>query len=296
LVKDVLVDAWGWFQDYGFELNSREWAALIWLGIFVTFVFLNPTVRASLRHVLRSAVTPKLAVVWGVYLAWIAAFVALAHLVGVWRIALTKDTILWAVTGGLASIAGFTKAKAAEPGYFGRAVLKAVGVVVFLEYLSTLATFRLSVELVLQPMLLLFSVAPIVAREPRQRTSWQRASRCFFAILMLAIVGYTARTILASRAAMDWALFALQATWPMALALWVLVLVFGLVVVSSYERAFHRLELSRSEPAGGWKPKLGLMLALGLKLRWIHEAAKGRTLHAPALSQCAVLTRQQAAS
>jgi len=271
------MDTGNWLHAYGFELNSREWASLIWLGIFLVFALTKPAVRESLRACVRSAFTSKLAAVWAIYMAWIVTLVALTHLVGVWRTALTKDTIVWAVTGGLASIAGFTEA--AKPGYFRRAVLKAVGVVVLLEYLTILATFRLWVELVLQPVLLLVSVAPIVAREPRQRTSWQRASTWFFAILMLAIVGHTARTILASRAAMDWALFALQAIWPMALALWVLILVFGLAVVSSYERAFHRLELSRSEPASGWKPKLGLVLALGLKLRWVHEAAKGRTLH-----------------
>ena len=277
LVKVVLADMGGWLHDYGFELNSREWAGLIWLGILLAFGLSKPTVMTSLRDVLRSAFSPKLAAVWAIYVAWIAGFVALAHWVGVWKTVLTKDTIVWTVTGGLASIMTFTEAS--KPGHFGRAVLKAVGIVVLLEYLVTLATFRLWVELMLQPIVVLFAVAPIVVKDPGPRTSWHRTSTWFFAILMFVMVGHTARTLYASWATMDWGLFALRAIWPMALALWVLIVVFGLSVVASYEHAFLRLDWSRGEDVGAWKPKLGLVLALGLQLRWIHEAAKGGTFH-----------------
>lgn len=278
LVKVVLADMRGWLHDYGFELNSREWAGLIWLGILLlAFGLSKPTLRTSLRDVLRSAFSPKLAVVWAIYVAWIAGFVALAHWVGVWKTVLTKDTLVWTVTAGLALIVTFTEAS--KPGHFRRAVLKAVGTVVLLEYLVTLATFRLWVELMLQPMVVLFAVAPIVVKEPEPRTSWHRASAWFFAILMFVMVGHTAQTLYASWATMDWGLFSLRAIWPMALAPWVLIVVFGLAVVASYENAFLRLDWSRGEDMGVWKTKLGLVLALGLKLRWIHDAAKGGTFH-----------------
>ena len=277
LTKVILADIGGWFHDYGFELNSREWAGLIWLGILLALWLSKPTVRTSLRDVLRSAFSPKLAAIWATYVAWIAGFVALAHWIGVWKTVLTKDTIVWTVTSGLALIVTFTEAS--KPGYFGRAVLKAAGIVVLLEYLVTLATFHLWVELMLQPIVVLFAVAPIVVKESGPRISWRRASTWFFAILMFVIVGHTARTLYASRATMDWGLFALQAIWPMALALWVLILVFCLAVVASYEHAFLRLDWSRGEDVDAWKPKLGLVLALGLQLRLIHEAAKGGTFH-----------------
>jgi hypothetical protein len=78
---------------------------------------------------------------------------------------------------------------------------------------------------------------------------------------------------------MNWKLFALRAIWPIALALWVLIPVFVLAVIDSYEQAFLRLDWSRRKVLGSWKPKLGIVLAIGLKLRWIHEAAKGGTFH-----------------
>ncbi len=271
------MDMTAWLGTYGFELNNREWASLIWLGVFAVFVLCKPSVRSSLRACIRSAFTPKLAAVWLIYLTWIAALVVLAHWVGIWKAVLTKNTVVWTATAGLASVASFTEAW--KPRYFRRAVLKAVGIVVVLEYLTTLAAFRLWAELVLQPILLLFAVAPIVAREPGERVTWQRASTWVFLVFLVAMLGHTALTLHASRDTMDWGLFALQAIWPMALALWVLVLAIGLAVVASYEQAFHRLDWIRDEDTSAWKPKLGLVLALQWRLKWIHEAAKGGTFH-----------------
>lgn len=78
---------------------------------------------------------------------------------------------------------------------------------------------------------------------------------------------------------MDWRFFALRAVWSLLLGVWVLVLVFPLAVVASYEKAFFRLELYRDEREGLWKAKLGLVLVLGIRLRLIREPARGGTEH-----------------
>jgi hypothetical protein len=264
-----------WLHSYGFDLNSREWAALLWLGVFGVFVLCYPAVRSSLRACVRAAVKPKLAAIWLVYLTWVVVFVALARWVGIWKTALMKDTIVWTVTAGLASIASFTEAW--KPQYFRQAVRKAAGVVVLLEYLTSLASFRLWAELLLQPIVFLFAVAPIVAKEPGERAAWQRASTWVFLVLLAGMLTHTALALGASRETLDWTLFALRAILPVALALWVLLAVFGLAVVASYEQALCRLDLSRGGNTSTWKPKAGLVLALRLGLKWIHEAAKGGT-------------------
>jgi hypothetical protein len=280
LAKAAPTNASLWLSSHGFELNSREWASLVWLGIvLIVLVFAAPKsqLRASFWTVFRSAFATKLTIVWIIYATWIVILVALADWANIWKAVLTKDTVIWTVTAGLALLTGFTEAS--EPGYFRRAVLKAVSVVAILEYLVTLAIFSLWTELLLQPVVFLFAVAPIVAREPEQRTSWQYISTRFFAVFGLVLLAHTARTLWASWGSIDWKLSTLQALWPIALALWVLMLVFALAVVASYEQAFLRLNRSRGGKAGTWKGKLGLVLALGLRPGWIHEAAKGGTFH-----------------
>lgn len=277
LTEASLADIWGWLGAYGFDLNSREWAGLIWLGIILAYGLLVSTVRTSTWRVLRLAFAPKLTVVWSVYVAWVLGVVALAYWGGVWKAVLTKDTFVWVVTTGLVLMTKFTEAS--EPGYFRRAVLKVVAITAFLEYLITFATFTLWVELLLQPVVFVFLVAPIVVKEPGARTSWHRASNWFFIILVLVMIGHTTRTLYTCWAAIDWRLFVLKAVWPMVLTFWVLVMVFGLAIVTSYEIAFSRLDWSRGEKEGSWKPKLALVLALRLRLRWVHEATKGGLHH-----------------
>ena len=269
-----------WLSSYGFSLNNREWATLIWLGIVVigiVFAVPKPQLRANLRKILHAAFATKLAFVWIIYTAWIFSLVALADYANIWEAILTKDTVIWVVTAGLALLTEFTKAS--ELGYFRRAALKAISVVAILEYLVTLATFSLGVELLIQPVVFLFAVAPIVVREPEERRIWQRISTWALTIFGLVLLGYTVWVLWASRATIDWEILALQALWPMALALWVLILVFALAVVSSYEQAFLRINSRRGEEKSMWKGKLGLVLVFGLQLGWIHKAAKGNMFH-----------------
>lgn len=278
LTEAVLADALSWFSGHGFELTNREWANLIWLCVGLVFAVSKLQVRASLRDFLRSAFAPKVVFVWIIYAAWIVTFVALAHWGGVWTAVLTKDTIVWIVTAGLALLMGFTEASS-KPGYFRRAILKVVSAVAILEYLITLASFPLLVELLLQPVVFLFAIAPIVVREPKQRTSWQCTSTRFFAIFGFVLLAHTTRTLLVSWETINLRLLVLRALWPMALAFWVLMLVFALAVVASYEQAFLRLNWSRGGEVSSWRGKLALLFGLGLRLNLIHEAVKGGTFH-----------------
>jgi len=175
------MDMAAWLHTYGFDLNNREWASLIWLGVFAVFVLWKSKVRQGLRACIHSAFAPKLAVAWAIYLVWIAVFVVFSYATGIWKTALTKDTIVWTATAGLALVGSSTAAW--KPGHFKRALLKAVGAVALLEYLVTLATFRLWVELILQPVVVLFAVASIIVKQEKERMSWQRVGNWFFLIL-----------------------------------------------------------------------------------------------------------------
>lgn len=204
-------------------------------------------------------------------------FIYVTDYVGIWRATLTKDTLVWGATTGLVVLGGFTKAT--KPGYFRREFFKILNVVVIFEYLVNLSPFSLLIEIILQPIIVLFIVAPIVAEGPEQQRVLRRARNWFIAILAIVMIGHTARTLSGTWQIANWEVLALQMMWPVLLGIWVLVLVFPLAVVATYEEAFIRLRMYRDERRGLWKAKLGLMLALRFRLRWIREAAKGRTKH-----------------
>lgn len=249
---------------------------MAWLVIVTVLVLSNPDVRSSVADVLKMAFVPKIAAVWIAYILWILSFIRVADQVGIWLTVLTKDTFVWSATAGVVLLLGFTDAM--KPGYFQKKRSEVVGAVVLFEYVANFVSFSFWVELFLQPIILLFIVAPVVAEEPDQEELWRRMRFWFFAILIATIMVHTVQTLYASRQTLDWEFFVLRAVWPMLLGIWVLVLIFLLAVVSSYEQAFLRIEMYLDEHSEPWKAKLGLVLALGIRLKWIREAAEGGTI------------------
>lgn len=264
-----------WLIDHGFDLNNREWASLIWLGLLGAWLLPKAQFRHSLGGAARLAFSPKLLMVWLSFLLWIVIFVLVVQGAGFWDARLTKDTLVWSVTAGLVMLGGFTSAH--EPRYFRQAVIKIAGVAAVVEYLVSLSTFPLLVELFLQPVVLVFAVAPVLAKAPVEQLAWQRRSARFFILLGLALIAATVLAVHSDWHSIDWRIFGLRAVWPVALGLWLLVLVFALGVVSSYEQAFMRLGMARNDARSLWRSKLGLVLALGVRLEWIHHAARGGT-------------------
>jgi hypothetical protein len=271
--KDMFMSPSAWFSTYGFVLNNRELATLLWIAILVVFILFKQNTRSALVKVLKTASQPKLATVWTVYIAWILVFVILMDWVGFWRTELAKDTFVWMVTGGIAVLTQVTEATKA--GYFRRAVLRVLSMVVILEYLINLTSFSLWVEFfVMQPVVTGVYIAPIVTEDPEQQKTWRRIRGYFSIILVTTLLTHTAQSLNESLETLDMGFIALRAIWPMLLGIWVLMLVFGLALIFTYEQAFLNLESSRGEGKELWKVKLGLILALRHRLRYIREAAK----------------------
>ncbi|MFC7156123.1 hypothetical protein ACFQPA_11760 [Halomarina halobia] len=279
MVQRALTCMSSWLSTYGFEFTNRELAGIAWLVAMVVLIIvlavLKQKIRSSLYQVLRMTFSPKLTVIWIVYVLWIMSFVLISAWVGLWRAILTKDTVVWSVTAGLALLVGFPEAK--NLGYFRQELLKIVSIIVIFEYIVNFASFSFWSELIIQPLIFIFLVAPIIVDDPEQREAWHRGRIWFFAILGIVTLAHTIRILYSTRQTVDWELFALQAVWPILLGIWVLILVFPLAIISSYEEAFIKLRLYRTERKGLWKAKLGLVMALGVRLRLIREAAKGGT-------------------
>lgn len=266
-----------WLVQNGFVPNNREWATLFWIAILALSVLPKREVREPLTGAIRRALGWKLLLVWTSFLGWIALAGVLAHWLGAWDSRLTKDTVLWAVTAGSVTLSRFSDAHKAW--YFRNALWKILGVTALLEFLVSLVTFGLIVEIILQPVVLLFATVPILRWNHPDATAWHKRSLCFFLLLTTVLVGATAWNLAKTWSTTDWQLIAQRATWPVALSLWLLFLVFIWCLVASYEQAFTWLRQARQKDTGLWKAKLGVVLGLGINLKWIHHAAMGGTFH-----------------
>ncbi len=105
-----------WLIEHGFELNNREWASLIWLGILAVWLLSRAQVRHCLEIVIRSTLSSKLLIIWVSFIMWIAIIVLIAQWQRLWDLRLTKDTVVWVATAGVVLLAGFTDAH--KQGFF----------------------------------------------------------------------------------------------------------------------------------------------------------------------------------
>lgn len=236
-----------------------------------------PDARSSLIQALKIATGRKLALIWVFYAAWIIVFVFLADHVGLWRNTLGKDTVAWSLTVGLAVLFKFPTTTSLQD--VRNIAGNILGVTIFLEYLVNLVTFSIGVEIILQPVVAILLVAPIITKESQARETWRAVKNWSLGALGLLMLGLAAWTVIESWRSLHPQVFVLKAAWPFLLSIWILPLLFFLAVVGAYEQAFLKLQMSRPNQTGLWKAKLGLVLALRLRLKWVQRAAKGGTYH-----------------
>lgn len=267
LIRQLLV-------DHGFQLNSREWASLAWIAVVgVIVIYLaatNPRIRHGLIDVFKMAFLSKLIVIWIGYAVWVGLFVFITDYFGYWQPTLTKATLVWSATVGISILTGFTEAQSL--GYFKSAALNLFRGLIIFEYFLGFATFSILVEFILQFFIFLFLVAPTIDRDNRQQ--WGLVSLGFFTLLLLAMAANSAFAVY-SATHLDWGMILRQISLPVILSLWVLVLVVPLSIYAAYKSVFTMMGIFRNKETGLWKVKLGLLLALKHRLKYIREAEKG---------------------
>lgn len=245
-------------------LTNREWATMVWVGIIAAYVLREPDVRGSLRAVLGALLTPKIIVSIAAFVAWMILVVWIAAQFGAWKLAMLKNTVLWAVPGA-AFVVASSKA-ATEPGYFRRRVASAIGLTAVLEFYLNSATFDLIWELVLQPVLFLAVGVSVVAGKKREYAPARGvANGVLFALVLLLFIPPTARlvsdwgTIIAEQTLLDFAL-------PVWLTVAALPFVYVLSLLSSYEQVFMHMRSATQDRPVPRKAKLALFSKLHVRL------------------------------
>lgn len=262
-----------WLIAHGFQPNNREWVGLILLVTFAAFVIWNTQSRSALFSAIKTATGRKLLALWAICILWMVLFVLVTDTVGIWNPVLTKDTFIWGVSSGLVLLGSFTEAT--KIGHFKDKATEIVGGIVIIECFMNLSPFSIPIEFVLQVVLLIAIVLPAGASNSQEEEIASKVRIWTLAIASAIVVIHTLRTADVSWGAVDWQLLVIKMVWPMLLGLWILTLIFPLSIYAAYEEVFLRIDICRSDSSKAWRAKIGVVLALGIRLKLIREAAKG---------------------
>ncbi|KQZ30958.1 hypothetical protein [Caulobacter sp. Root1472] len=149
--------------DYGFDLNSREWATLIYLGLFLAWGLCRRDVRQSLVNVLKIVLGPKLGSLFAIMTVYVVGMVTALWALGAWEAANLKTTLVWWITVGFTAVSKALEIPK-DPKVVGKMAGEAIAWTEIIIFLGEVHTLPLWGELILIPVLTLAGMLLVLAK------------------------------------------------------------------------------------------------------------------------------------
>ena len=248
----------------GNELNDREWATLVWLGVVAVLVLWWKKTRQPVLNLVRTALTSLLAMLVAGLWVWTAGIVFLGAWAHWWTGDLLKDTAIWAIGPALALIWGLAKAPT-DPRFFRRVVLGTVKVSVLVEFYVNLQVFGFVQELLLLPVITSLAVLDQFAGTDQKYRPAKRLFDVILAGIGLAVLAYVTITLIANWHQQN----PLHDVRELALPVWLTIgavpYIFGVSLFFNYEWVFRRLAQSSKDVNAVRRAKLALLVGLNVR-------------------------------
>ena len=252
-------------------LDTREWAAVFWLAVVAALCVAVPNVRRGLADVFVAFFGSwKLVVVFATFLGWLASACYLGWLVGAWNTGLMPDTVAWVLVSGFGLLLSSNEVTKKEH-FFRNALLSALGLSAFMQFVLNLQTFNLAIELVLLPTVTILVALEMVARaDPKHRPA-QRIISSLLAIIGLWVIVATVRGLAGSWRGLDLRQTGLELAFSIWFPLAALPFVYVLALVMAYEKVLtHRFFRDDRTPPP-FTARLAMLVGLRGNLRAVEE-------------------------
>lgn len=259
--------------QYGFALNNREIAALIYLLLTFSVLFLWKGSHSAGLAVIRAFFAPKLAQVWVAMTLYVITCVYLLAWLNLWTWPNLKSTLLWWVTVGFTSLFEASRLKK-RPDSFRALVLEAFTITAALVFIVELVSFPLWIELLMLPALVFLALITAVAELRPEHAVALNLFRGVQALVGFLILGFSLMLVMES-APEFWSLNTLR-DFCLPLLLWVLFVpfIFLLAVIMVYQDSFVFLKIRpRNAPIVDYAQWRAL-LAFGLDMDAVRRLSR----------------------
>jgi hypothetical protein len=149
--------------DYGFDLNNREWATIIYLGLLLAWTLSRRDVRQSLVNVLKIVLGPKLGSLFAIMTVYVVGMVTALWTLGAWEAANLKTTLVWWITVGFTAVSKALEIPK-DPKVVGKMAGEAIAWTEIIIFLGEVHTLPLWGELILIPVLTLAGILLVLAK------------------------------------------------------------------------------------------------------------------------------------
>jgi hypothetical protein len=225
-------------------LNNRELAMGIWSIVFFVWIFRKADAKTfdALKALVKAALAKSIVITFGLLLAYSLALIPLLDSVGLWRADQIKNFSFWFFTFAILYLSKL-KSIETDPYYFSNAIKNAVKISAILQFILSIHTFDLWLELIVVPSVtLIIIMAEFAKRDPEHQIVVKAANNILVFVGFL-VIGFTIHKLLT-----NFGEFAKPKTFydfvvPTLLSILLLPYYYLLAMYSTYERIFIRLRI-----------------------------------------------------
>jgi len=225
---------------FGFDLNNREIASLIYIAALLLILILWKKGRDGLWAIIKAFFQPKLATIFLIMSLYVAACTAILDALQIWDWSNLKTTLLWWLTAGFAAV--FKAQEATDkPGAFERLAKETLTWTAVITFIAEVHSLPLVAELILLPALAFVSMMLAMSQARREHAILIGPLTWVLSVAGLFLIAFSVRGIIQDPTDFfEWHQ-AREFFVPIALSLMFIPFIFALATLMAYETTFTSL-------------------------------------------------------
>ena len=163
--------------------TTRELAMFIWFLIFCIASFLNNKIRKSIINVIKCLLSIKLVVPFFMLFLYTCILTLILQLFSIEITKFIKDILLWFIFAGI-PFSYSSISKDIDSVYFKKYIFDNIKVIAVLEFMVSTFTFKLWIELIIIPIIIIISILDAIAKMKEEYKSVHK-----FLSYILSLIG-----------------------------------------------------------------------------------------------------------
>ena len=260
--------------------NNREIAIGFWLLAISAYVLLSPKmieVRSSFRHLLSAFFVKQIMLVLGLMVAYMMFVVYFLYGMDLWNTDQIKNTVFWCTSVGFMSLFKIESIKE-DKSFFKHSVLDNLKLLAILQFVVGVYTFPVWIEILLVPALVLIGAMTTIAETDKKYHQVKTLLEYCLSIFGIILIVYTLYMLATNFGEFGNEKTAYDFFVPPLLTLFYLPFVFFMLVYSTYEQIFIRLQFSINNKLYRNLAKIYALILFNFRMslldRWAYHVAR----------------------
>lgn len=148
--------------------TTREIATAIWMIIFIVFCLSIKSIRKQIPGLLKVTFDKKLMILYSIIIGYVAIITYGFYKSIFWKNIFLKDILVWFIFTGFITCINAVMNK---EGYIKKKVYENIKITVIIEFLISMFTFSLVVEMIMIPVLSIIAIMDVIAEREEKYES-----------------------------------------------------------------------------------------------------------------------------